>query len=181
MTRFFACMLRGCSVIRSQTNRRMDVKLSIYSVFLAAVLFGPGALQGDDPFYLGTWKIDSAQVAPWVEKGRTPDPTEMKSLVGKTITIAAKGITGPGFLSCKAPKYQVKDYPPDFLFQGSFGEMQMKDKSVDPAKVAAKLGFTGKTSKALETGCANEIDYHFPDMTTAEFGLNDYVYILKKQ
>jgi hypothetical protein len=127
------------------------------------------------------WKIDSAQIAPWTEKGYTPDPREMRSLVGKTIRISPTGIVAPGFLSCNKPKYQVKDYPPDFLFQGAFGEMKLKDKSVDPARIAAKLGFQGKTSKALETGCANEIDYHFPNMNTAEFGLNDYVYILKKQ
>ena len=148
---------------------------------MTAAMLACVAAWGADPFYVGIWKIDSAQVAPWADKGRTPDAKEMKSLVGKNITISAAGIVGPGFLSCKGPKYKVKDYPPDFLFQGAFGEMQSKDKSVDPAKIAAKLGFTGKTSKALETGCGNEIDYHFPDMNTAEFGLNDYVYILKKQ
>ena len=67
------------------------------------------------------------------------------------------------------------------LFQGAFGEMRYRDKSVDPAKVAAKVGFHGTSWKTLETGCEIEIDYHFIDSTTAAIGLNNYVYILKKQ
>jgi hypothetical protein len=67
------------------------------------------------------------------------------------------------------------------LFQGAFGEMHARDKSVDPAKVAATLGFRGSLWKTLETGCGNELDYHFLDAGTSAFGLNNYVYILKKQ
>jgi uncharacterized phage infection (PIP) family protein YhgE len=65
------------------------------------------------------------------------------------------------------------------LFQGAFEEMQSKNKAFDPNKLAASLGFAGKTVKTLETGC--EIDFHFVDAATAEIGLNDYVYTLKKQ
>jgi len=65
------------------------------------------------------------------------------------------------------------------LFQGAFEEMQSRNKSVDPDKLAASLGFTGKKIRTLETGC--EIDFHFVDAATAEVGLNDYVYTLKKQ
>lgn len=134
-----------------------------------------------DAFYLGTWKIDSAVVGPWWTDKQKPDPAEMKTLVGKSFTIGAKEIVGPRQVACKDPKYQVKDYPADMLFQGAFGEMQSKDKAVDPAKVAATLGFKGSSWKTLETGCGNELDFHFIDATTAAFALNNYVYILKKQ
>jgi hypothetical protein len=68
------------------------------------------------------------------------------------------------------------------LFQGAFGEMRSRDKTADPVKIAASVGFRGSQSwKTLETGCAVEIDYHFIDPSTASFGLNDYVYTLKKQ
>jgi hypothetical protein len=59
--------------------------------------------------------------------------------------------------------------------------MHLRDNSADPSKIAAKLGFHGSSWKTLITGCANEMEYHFVDPTTAEFGLNNYVYILKKQ
>jgi hypothetical protein len=67
------------------------------------------------------------------------------------------------------------------LFQGAFEEMQSKDKSADPVKIAAGLGFKGTSWKTLETGCGNELDYHFLDPATAALGLNNYVYTLKKQ
>jgi hypothetical protein len=78
----------------------------------------------------------------------------------------------PRQLACKGPKYKVKDYPAD---------MRRRDKSADPAKLAAKLGFKGSSWKTLETGCATELDFHFIDPSTTTFGLNNYVYTLKKQ
>ena len=138
-----------------------------------------------DTFYLGTWKIDSAVLAPWADPKYPLDPAERKSLVGKIVVVGAKEITGPRQMACKGPNYRMKDYPADMLFQGAFDEMRRKDQSVDPMKLAQKLGFQGKSSdqtwKTLETGCGNELDFHFVDPATAEFGLNDYVYTLKKQ
>jgi hypothetical protein len=57
--------------------------------------------------------------------------------------------------------------------------MQSSNKTVDPGKIAASLGFSGSHIKTLETGC--EIDFHFVDATTVEIGLNDYIYTSKKQ
>jgi len=91
------------------------------------------------------------------------------------------GIVGPGLLACKGPKYKVVTVPAEGLFQGALDEMRRDDKSVDPLKMAAKVGFRGTSWKSLQTGCANELDFHFVDPNTAEFGLNNYVYILKKQ
>jgi len=133
-----------------------------------------------DAFYLGAWKIASAVVAPWADPAR-PDQSEMKSLVGKMVAIKPREIAGPKILMCKGPIYRVKDYPADWLFQGAFGEMHDRDKSADPVKIAASLGFKGSSWKTLITGCANELEYHFVDATTAEFGLDDYVYTMKKQ
>ena len=134
-----------------------------------------------DTFYLGTWKITSAVVAPWADSAHKPDAVEMKSLVGKTVVIKPSEIAGPRQVACKGPKYAVKDYPADMLFQGAFGEMHERDHSLDPVKIAAKAGFHGTSWKTLETGCETELDFHFADPVTMEFGLNDYVYILKKQ
>jgi hypothetical protein len=148
---------------------------------LAAAALVPSA-GAAEPFYLGTWKIASAVVAPWqVERPYADDTVEMKSLVGKTVIIQPKAILGPHAVACKGPKYAIKDYPADYLFQGAFEEMKRRDPSADPAKIAAKLGFRGSSWKTLETGCGNELDYHFLDPSTAAFGLNNYVYTLKKQ
>ena len=160
---------------------RHVVPSTTVKVILTLVLLAISA-SAAEPFYLGTWRIVSATIAPWqVERPYGSDVAEMKSLVGKTVVIQAKVIVGPRQVACKGPNYQVKDYPADMLFQGAFGEMHSKDKSADPVKIAAKLGFRGSSWKTLETGCGNELDYHFLDPVTAAFGLNNYVYTLKKQ
>jgi hypothetical protein len=154
------------------------MKTLLIIALLASVL----TLSAADPFYFGTWKIASAAVAPWWDDAaHQPDPAEMKSLVNKTLVIQPKAITGPRPLACKGPNYQVKDYPADMLFQGAFGEMHRRDKSADAAKIATKLGFRGSSWKTVETGCANELDFHFLDPATADFGLNNYVFTMKKQ
>jgi uncharacterized protein YdaL len=91
----------------------------------------------------------------------------------------AAALAGPQPFACKKPHYKVKDYTADMVFQGAFGEIQAKNKSADPRKIAASLGFPAAGIKTLETGC--EIDFHFVDGATAKAGLNDYVYTLKKQ
>jgi hypothetical protein len=151
--------------------KKLSIVLGLASIAVAA-----------DPFYFGAWKIDSASVAPWADPAaRKPDEAEMKSLVGKIISIKTGEITGPRQLACKGPKYVVKSYPADMLFQGAFGEMQRRDKSANPGKIADSLGFHVSSWKTVETGCGNELDFHFLDPTTFAFGLNDYVYKLKKQ
>jgi hypothetical protein len=143
------------------------------------LLFAALVCSAADPFYFGTWKIVSATPGPWRAADYKEDAAAMKALMGKTVTITAKGITGPRDIACRAAHYEVKEYGPDMLFQGAFGEMHDRDKSADPAKLAASVGFRGSRWKTLETGC--EIDYHFIDPTTAAIGLNNYVYIFKKQ
>jgi len=139
------------------------------------------SLAASEPFYFGSWKIVSATKAPWLDAQQDSDLAEVRALTGKTIVITANGITGPRQLACRGPRYLVKDYPADMLFQGAFGEMHARDKSADPAKIAATLGFHGSSWKTLETGCANELDFHFIDPLTTTFGLNNHVYLLKKQ
>ena len=137
------------------------------------------AADAADTFYLGSWKFDSAIVAPWAGPHDKPDAAEKDSLLGKTVTIAPGGIGGPKAFACKGAHYKLTDYTADLLFQGAFGEMHDADKAKDPDKLAAALGFTTTSIKTLETGC--DFDWHFVDRTTAEIALNNYVYILKKQ
>jgi hypothetical protein len=132
-----------------------------------------------DTFYLGTWKFDSAMVAPWAGPDDKPNTAEKDSLLGKTVTIAPGGISGPKVFACKGAHYKLTDYTADLLFQGAFGEMHDADKAKDPGKLAASVGFATAPIKTLETGC--DYDWHFVDRSTAEIALNNYVYVLKKQ
>jgi hypothetical protein len=143
-----------------------------------ALLFGATA-HAQDAFYLGAWKLDSAVVAPWTDPHDKPDAAAMQALLGKIVTLTRAAITGPQPFACKSPHYKVSDFTADMLFEGSFGEMHDNNKSADPQKLAASLGFSGASFKTLETGC--EIDWHFVNPGTAEVGLNNYAYTLKKQ
>jgi hypothetical protein len=166
---------------RQRTPYTVGLSRSILrsSIILLTMIFANPAFAGDR-FYLGAWKIDSAVVAPWWADPGKPDPAESKTLLGKTATITSSAILAPGILACKGPKYKVVDVPAEGLFQGAFAEMRRLDRSQDPAKLAAQVGFQGKSWKSLQTGCANEIDFHFVDPNTAEFGLNNFVYTLRK-
>jgi hypothetical protein len=132
-----------------------------------------------DSFYVGTWKVSGAVMAPWADPKQRPDGAEPSRLVGKAIVFKAREITGPRPFACAPAHYKEGDFTADMIFQGAFEEMRSKNKSVDPNKIAASLGFKGTSIKTLETGC--EIDFHFVDATSAEIGLNGYVYTLKKQ
>jgi hypothetical protein len=154
-----------------QMNRLVSV--------LALSLFACTDVCAAEPDYFGTWKFVSAAVAPWADPAAAPDPAEKNALLGKTVAIKPKEISGPKTFACRTPKYRIVDYTADLLFQGAFGEMQSRDKSVDPLKLAASVGFSGASFKTLETGC--EFDWHFANPTEIKIGLNDYVYTLKKQ
>jgi hypothetical protein len=144
----------------------------------AAVAAG-GAARAAEPAYMGTWTIESAVEAPWVEPGRAPDAAERSRLLGKAITFKAKAITGAQPFTCRGPHYKLTAYTAELLFQGAFQELHEKDARRDPAKLAAGLGFRGPRIQTLETGC--EFDFHFVDRSTAEVGLNDYIYTLKRR
>jgi hypothetical protein len=172
---------QSTAALAENDMRRMRVVfcLSFLVSFLATLVACNPACAADS-FYTGVWKISAAVVAPWADPKQKPDASEQARLLGKTIELTAKRIGGPKPFSCAGPHYKVSDFTADMIFQGAFGEMQSNKKSVDPNKIAASLGFTKPGSiKTLQTGC--EIDFHFVDDMTAEIGLNDYVYTLKKQ
>src|ERR1700761_9167931 len=114
--------------------------------------------QAADTSYLGTWKLTDAVVAPWADAKRKPDGAERARLIGKSVVLMPKAITGPSPFACTAPRYRITSFTADMLFQGAFGEMQSSNKAVDPDKIAASLGFSGSSIKTLETGC--ELDFH---------------------
>ena len=144
-------------------------------VFIGAA----GSAAAADPFYIGSWTFTTAVVAPWADGQRAPDGAERARLMGKAIVLKAKEISGPRPFACARPQYKVTEYGPDMIFQGAFDEMQRADKKAEPKALAASLGFANGPIRTLETGC--EIDVHFVDDTTAEVGLNNYVYTLKKR
>lgn len=166
---------RHCRVFaRERSLRSASILLA---VGLAAALQSPSDAQ--QVSYLGAWKFVSGVPAPWAPSPNKVDAAEAKALIGKTVIFEAKAITGPKTFACKAPHYKLSNFSADMLFEGQFGEMHDADHSKDPLQLAHSLGFTGTSFKTLETGC--EIDWHFVDPRTAEIGLDNFIFTLKKQ
>ena len=157
------------------------VTIDVRGACIVLLAGGLGHAAAADPFYLGTWKIDSAIPGPWVATPFPDDTAEMKTLVGKSIVIAAKSIKAPKTLACADPHYQVTDAGADMLFEGELEEVKLNGGTATAQELAEKLGFKGTSWKTLDPGCENEIQYHFLDERTAEFALDNYVYVLKKQ
>ena len=135
-----------------------------------------------DAFYLCQWKITEAAKAPWTKSDAELDQNEMKTLVGKTITLKTDAVDGPGSFPCKGPQYEVMTGGPDMLFQGMFGQMHDESPSNDPQKLAEQVGFAGTQYRSVITGCEYEVDFSFgADNDTAKFALNNAVYTLKRQ
>lgn len=147
-----------------------------------SVLVMSAAAWAAEPVYVGKWKIAGAVVAPWWSNTKqAPDAAESKTLVGQTIVISAKTMTGPPEVACAAPKFKLKSVPAEGLFQGMFDEMQRKDKKRTANEIAGSVGFRGKEWKTLETGCEWDVELHFADGNTAAFALNNYIYTMKRE
>jgi len=153
--------------------------LAVFFAVLGLRVFAYATADGAEPPYRGTWKVATAAVAPWAVPQRAPDAAERARLIGQTIAVKPTAITGPSPFACRRPHYRFRDFTPAMLFQGAFEEMQMKNKSVDPDRLAGALGFIGPSIKTLETGC--NFDFHFVDASTAQVNRNDTIYTLKKQ
>jgi len=116
------------------------ISLSILATVLPA--------QAADVSYLGTWKLTDAVVAPWADAKQKPDAAEKARLIGKSVVLAPKAITGPSPFACAAPHYKVSNFAADMIFQGAFGEMQSTNKAADPNQIAASLGFRSRHQDA---------------------------------
>ncbi|HVJ41918.1 MAG TPA: hypothetical protein VM639_10490 [Dongiaceae bacterium] len=159
---------------------RIDFKRIGLATAAILLLGGTSPVRAGDDFFFGSWTIDKAVVAPWADPTVKSSDGEMKSLLGKTITFTKGAIAGPRAIACSGPTYELTDGGADMLFQGALTQ-KADGSEQDPSKSAAELGFHGSTIKTLQTGCENELDYHFIDDNTVEFGLNDYVYTVKRQ
>jgi hypothetical protein len=134
---------------------------------------------GEDPlpFYVGTWKVTSVAVAPWIDQRPKPDAPQ-KQLLNQSFSIvrldtAEYQIFGP--LTCtdgSSMKISISKSTVQQLFQGALNR--------DPLKLARNLGFKfGQSWRTLETGCGPP--WYFSDPTTAKISINNYVYTLTKQ
>ena len=122
--------------------------------------------------FLGAWTITNASMAPWVARREPLDRAETNRVIHRTVAFERNRIAGPAPLACRHPRYRLRTSGPDRLFEGSL---------VRPEAQARALGFPAPAIVTLETGCAGGIEFHFRDRRTALFGLNDMIYVIRRQ
>ena len=127
----------------------------------------------DKPF-LGTWTIERADPAPWVDAGFVPDETATAVYVGQTVKFAPDQIEAPGLLACTNPNYTFVDVPAAGLFQGGLG-----DDTATSISRAKTLGF-GANVATIKTTCEHDIAFHMRDADHAAFALDNMIYWLKR-
>jgi hypothetical protein len=143
---------------------------AIMLMALASAL--PLAAQAAEPDYLGMWTVTSSEPAPWADAKEKPVASDLKALIGHSVSFQRDKIDAPPPLGCRKPHYQIKQYTSDMLFQGGLDK---------PDKQAATLGFKDKTIKTLETGCDGAIDFHFVDADDTLFALNNRIYKIERK
>lgn len=148
------------------------------AIGLLALIGLAAAAEAQERRFAGTWRIESAALAPWAEPEDVPDPAEAERLIGKTVTFGPKAIVGPAPLGCAKPVYSVRTDGPDMLFQGSLAEPDRSGRPRDAAALARGLGMSSATVATLVVGCC-EIEYHALAPDRLVFGLNDNVYTLR--
>lgn len=104
----------------------------------------------------------------------------MKELKGKTLTFSASKVSGPASLACSKPRYEVREAPPEGLFQGVLAAPPPPAKPPASATEAARrLGMTSPTVPTLSVGCSG-IEFHLIGANEALFALNNVVYRMRK-
>lgn len=127
----------------------------------------------DQPI-IGTWTIERADPAPWVDASFVPDQEAAAVYVGQTVTFASDRIEAPGLLACTNPTYQFIDVPAPGLFQGVLAADAAT--AVTRAKI---LGF-GANVATVKTSCEHDIAFHMRDADHAAFALDNLIYWLKR-
>ena len=141
--------------------------------FTAALLALALTACADKPF-MGSWTIERADPAPWVDAGFVPDDAATAIYVGQTVTFAPDQIEAPGLLACTSPNYTFVDVPAAGLFQGGLG-----NDAATAVTRAKTLGF-GANVATIKTACEHDIAFHMRDGDHAAFALDNMIYWLKR-
>ena len=167
--------LRTCLV---PPQRRRNAAFSVLGSLLPGILLALPA--GAQDAFSGTWRIVASEAAPWVGETSPPDRKAMKALKGKTLAFTASKVSGPASLGCSRPRYEIRELPPEGLFQGVLAAPPPPAKPPASAEEAARrLGMTSATVPTLSVGCSG-IEFHLIGPNEGLFALNNVVYRMRR-
>lgn len=151
--------------------------LAIAGLALAVLLLAePAAAQQR---FAGTWDVASGKPAPWASNPNdATDMAEAKRFIGQRVTFAARAVTAPRPLGCAHATYDFRSAEADTLFEGSLSE-DGRGHPANPVAVARTLGVMQKTVVGMTASCS-EVEFFLVDPNTVLFGLNNWVFTLKR-
>jgi hypothetical protein len=139
---------------------------------------GPNAADATKPGnpFFGSWKVETAQVAPWWSGPGAPPQMEPE-FQNAVLVFEAKKSSGPEIAACDAPVYAVSLVAPRSLFEGNLP---------NPDADAAALGFSTTDIEALNVTCSSggkdvSLDFARVSEDTILLGLDNMIYTLKRQ
>jgi len=156
---------------------RLAVRALVWRLAFA-LLFVAGTARADDIPILGDWVIIKAVVAPWVKpnENRAPIEADLKAHLQMRITFEpTRVIAKDPTIACSDVDYERTLFAPEAIFQGNLPEPNQ-------AEIARNLGFPKGDIPGFDVDCSTGLfSYHFADMNTMLFALNDVIYWLDRE
>ena len=141
-----------------------------------ALAAGPAFAQAR---FAGQWDVVAGQPAPWAKDPTdATDRAEARRFIGQRLAIGAKTFKAPRPLGCARPTYEFRNAQADTLFEGALN-YDGRDKPADPVAAARALGVAQKTVVGMTASCS-EVEFFLVAPDTALFGLNNWVFTLKR-
>jgi hypothetical protein len=144
--------------------------------FLGPLLSSASARASDIPI-LGDWTITNAIVAPWV--GEDADDGSLaldaKGHLHMKVTFEPdRVIAKDPRIGCTNASYERTLLAPHEIFQGSLPEP-------DQIEIARNLGFPSGEIPGFDVACSSGLfSYHFADMDTLLFALDNVIYTIER-
>jgi hypothetical protein len=152
------------------------IALSLLALLGLAIAAWLDAIAAENVLF-GKWQITDAVAAPWaVNQESKGQSAETRKLLNMPITFAAKTMkSNYPTLNCSDAAFEVRNDPPDVLFQGALAEPNQ-------ARVAESMGLPRGDVPGVEVNCSSgDFPFHFRDNDTALFALNDVIYTIKRR
>ncbi|WP_119422805.1 hypothetical protein [Desertibaculum subflavum] len=116
----------------------------------------------------GTWRVVGGVTAPWAS-GTMPTP-----MIGRHVVFGLAAVRSGTVLDCARARYEVRNMPPEGLFQGGLAPERA-------AAQATRLGLpAGEIATVLLTCDAGLFDFHLGPGGKALFALDNVIYTLDR-
>ena len=98
----------------------------------------------------------TSEPAPWANARDKPVASDLKALIGHTVSFKPDRIDAPAPLACRKPHYEIKPYAPDMLFQGALSGARQSGPRSGPQSRDSRLVILEEV-RAVARSCSGPI------------------------